>query len=553
MSCTNNILPLSLSSRPQNQALHHTAHRRRRLRAVNLIRDLPLESLETLKQLGTITGILRIQLHKHHANLDAHAHVPRIDNVIARPLEHRLHRPLIAPLKRLPHSRPVPQRKQQRQHAERRVILAARVQRLVQRARVPPVTERLLPRLLLGRAGARVLRDNDLGLALAQALEAAHGRGFTLLAFRGLVVLVEGAGEEGGHFAVALLLAGGFGAREAGADGEDAGLHAHDEVTVRAVERVGGRENAEGEDGGGVLCRGDDVPASGLEYLDVAVEAARHEAGAVGSEAEGGDGLLVVGDLVDGAGGDEVEDGDLGARGGEEGGAGGQGENGLDGGGVLEGHDGGVGTYSRVPDLDGRVVRARDDDVAGARGGGGGEEFCAADVVGVSRERVERVVGGEVPEADRLVVGGGEQGGGLGAREARGPDGLAVLRPCLEDRAGVGVEHLHAARILGGDENAAVAAQGAGAGDVGEAGDCLFELAGAGGVELDAGAGGNGKETIGGGRRDVSDWVRGRRGDLELVLEGLPVALLGRHGGRSRGQLHLREGSHGSCHCDMVV
>ena len=321
-------------------------------------------------------------------------------------------------------------------------------------------------------------------------------------------------------------------------------------------------DDGQGQDGRGVLGAGNDVPVGRLEDLDVSVERAGDDAAAVGGEGQSGDGLLVVGDQAERLGGYEVEDGDGGARGGEQGRAAGEREDFLDGVGVLEGQDR-TARGAGVPDADGRVVRAGHQEVVAVR-----HEGSRTDVILVAREHAAGRVGGQVPQADRLVVGAGHERRQFGGRPLGYPDGLLVDVPGLENhgaRARADVEDLHLAGIFTGHEHAPVRADLAAVSLRVEAADGLEQLALADGEDVDAGARGDGEEVVGlgggdervrrrgavarPGKADVRDGPCCRRGVGFLVLEGLPVALLGRDGADDRGQLESRQRLHFGCHC----
>lgn len=231
----------------------------------------------------------------------------------------------------------------------------------------------------------------------------------------------------------------------------------------------------------------------------MAVEAAGYEAAAVGGEGQRRHSLLVIGDHVLGLGGDEVEHGDLVLGGGEHGGAGGQGQHVLDGGGVLEGHDGGA-RGPRVPQPHRGVVAAGDQHV----GHGARHEAAAAHVIGMADEVGGAILARQVPQAHGLVVARAHQGGEVGGGELGGPHGLAVGgRPGFQDGARRDVEDLDLARVIAGHDDPPIAAHVAAPGDIAKSRDGLDELSRPDGVDLYAGAGGDGEVIIAGGGADI--------------------------------------------------
>lgn len=205
----------------------------------------------------------------------------------------------------------------------------------------------------------------------------------------------------------------------------------------------------------------------------------------------------MVGDDAQGFGSDEVEDRDGVVCGGEDGGAGGEREDLLDRGGVLEREDG-AGGDARVPYPHRGVVAARHQHVA-ARAQAAGHEGAAAHIVLVADKLTRRRGARQVPETHRLVVASAHEHGHVGGRPLCDPDGLLVDVPSLEDlgaAAAGDVKDLHLAAVLAGDEDARVAADLAAAGDAVEAADGLERVALADGVDVDAGAGGDGEKII---------------------------------------------------------
>ena len=261
----------------------------------------------------------------------------------------------------------------------------------------------------------------------------------------------------------------------------------------------------------------------------------------------------MVAEEVQGFGGGEVENGDLGGGGREEGGSRGHGQDGFDGGGVLECHDC-ARRCAGIPYADGRVVGARDEHAAQHAW----HEGCGAHVVTVADELRRALAAGQIPQAHRLVVGGRHQCREFRRGELGDPDGLLVILPGLEDGARVDVEDLDLAAVVAGDHDAAIAADLARVRDVAEARDGLEELASADRVDLDAGAGrdgegvgGRGLQWIGGrrGEGDVGDGVGSRGRDQLLRFEGFPVSLLWCYGRGSAGQLHLLQLRDRCRHC----
>lgn len=308
------------------------------------------------------------------------------------------------------------------------------------------------------------------------------------------------------HLALAVLLAPRLGARQPRPQREHARLQAHGQVAVVGV--GAGRDDAHREDRGRVLDAGDDVPACGLEDLDVAVEAAGDEAPPARRERQRRDGLLVVRDDVLRLRGHEVEHGDLVLGGREHGGARGEREHVLDGCRVLEGHDGGA-RRPGVPQLDRRVVAPRDQHV----GHGPRHEAAAADVVGVADEGGRALLARQVPQPHGLVVARAHQGGEVGGRELGRPHGLLVRHPRLQDGARAHVEDLELPRVVAGRDDPAVAPHVAAPRDVAEPRDRLGQLPRPYRVDLHARPRRHGEVVVAGGAAGIG-WVGGGHGDV---------------------------------------
>jgi len=158
----------------------------------------------------------------------------------------------------------------------------------------------------------------------------------------------------------------------------------------------------------------------------------------------------------------------------------------------------------------------------GIRGG----HLARADIVGMGRKGHDFGLGGDVPELDGRVVGAGEDMGGREGGEFGDMDGLLVGIKGAEDGARVDVKDLDEAGVVAGDEEFSVVAEVGAACDVLEPGYGLDDLLCAGGVDLDAGGGGDG----------VSVWFCGCKVDCgdggvlldeDGALELAPVARLG--------------------------
>lgn len=123
--------------------------------------------------------------------------------------------------------------------------------------------------------------------------------------------------------------------------------------------------------------------------------------------------------------------------------------------------------------------------------------------------------------------------------------------PGAQDRSGVCLEDLHAARVVTSHEGVAILSDLAGACDVAEPRDSLEEFSCFRGEDLHSRAGGDGKGIVVG--RDVRDGIGGWRWDDELVLKGAPVALLSGNWRRARGQLDLLQRSYLGRHVVVVM
>ncbi|SPQ20878.1 49f6af0f-ab0b-4234-add8-fd24d8cd84cd [Thermothielavioides terrestris] len=548
---------------PKHQALHHGVRLNGHLRLLDLLGHLAQQGLEAGAQLGAAADVLAVEVEQVEGDVDADAEVARVGDVLAHPLKERQHGQLVAALERLAQRRAVAQRHEHRQRRHRLVLGPGHVDDLVERGRVPPLAEVALPGLEMGPPHAPAVRVGRVGGddhvdGLAEEVHGLVGHGRALpLGLSGVEFLQGGGAHVAGCLDRGALpgLLGGC-AGEPGPERHDAGLHADGEMAV-FLGGAGG-DDRERQNRTRILGAGHDVPVARLEDLDMAVQTAADHAPPVRGEAEGRDGLLVVCDETEWLRCDKVENGDGAAGGSQEGRARWKREDIFDGIGVLEGHDGTAGR-SRVPDADRLIVGARDEHVAVSAG----HEGAATHVIRVPGKHAARLVRGQVPQTDRLVVTGAHQGGKLGRRPLRHPHGLLVDMPRLEyngARATAHVKHLHPARVLAGDEHPAIGSDLAAVGLAVEAADGFEQLTLADGENVDTGARGHGEQVVelggsdervgerraggGGGEADVRDGPRGRRRVRFLVLERPPVPLLGRDGAGPRGQLHLRQREH---------
>lgn len=124
--------------------------------------------------------------------------------------------------------------------------------------------------------------------------------------------------------------------------------------------------------------------------------------------------------------------------------------------------------------------------------GVGRGDLSGADVIRMSGEGDDFGLGGDVPKLDGGVVGAGEDMGRGKRRELGDVDGLLVCIKGTEDGAGVDVEHLDEAGVVGCDEELTVIAEMCAACNVLESGYGLYDLLCAWRVDLDAGRCGDG-------------------------------------------------------------
>src|SRR4051812_28975634 len=151
---------------------------------------------------------------------------------------------------------------------------------------------------------------------------------------------------------------------------------------------------------------------------------------------------------------------------------------------MLESHDCAAGRAG-VPDADSLIVGAGDEQVAVAAR----HKRTASNIVRMAGKRETGVVGGKIPEADRLVVAGAHQRRELGRRPFGHPDGLLVYVPRLENdgvRATADIEDLHLSRVLAGHQHAAISTDFAAVRLAVEAADRLERLALADRKDIDA-------------------------------------------------------------------